>query len=439
MIRWLLLFGGCVGAGMIGLVGGFYTTFPSAEVAQYAEVQFHARNKEYALEIGDVRPWWLPGVRATDVTLYTVKKGKKSKDKPSPTPVRSEMMKLDALAVRLQVLPRLAGKWAFGYTAELLGGDISGTFSQGAASIDLNFDADGLDLAMMPIERDDLVVHLAGKLSGKSNLALDGEDVKNSTGSLELSFEGLSLAEGSKVMGLELPVVSFSAAKVKLEAQDGALEVTEGTFDGDVIDMTLSGDISLNKKLERSRNRLKLVVTLPEDLDKLAKLAPAMKRARDEEGGYHFNIGGTLVSPTFRPGRGTDSKVASSGITDFDKPELSGLSGGDAGEDADPEVAREERKKRREDRVKERRERLRKRREESAGRGGDENEGMLPPLHEVDEGEERQERQERRPIEEQHGDELEDDMGPGRAQNQMPDLGPPNLEMGGEMGGGEEE
>ena len=433
MMRWLSLFAACGAAGTLGLAAGFYTTFPSDEVARYAEVQFHARNKDYALDVGDVRPWWLPGVRATDVTFYTVKKGKKSKDTPSPTPVRSEMMKLDALAVRLQVLPRLAGKWAFGYTAELLGGDVSGTFSQGAASIDLNFVADGLDLSLMPIERDDLVVHLAGKLSGKSNLALDGEDVKNSTGALELSFEGLQLAAGSKVMGLELPVVSFTAAKAKLEAQDGALEVTEGTFDGDVIDMTLSGDVSLNKKLERSRNRLKLVVTLPEDLDKLAKLAPALKRARDEDGGYHFNIGGTIVSPTFRPGRGTDNKVAKNAGIDLDKPDFGTLSGADGGEDADPEVAREERKKRREERVKERRERLRKRREESAGRGGDEDEGMLPPLHEVDEGEERQER---RPIEEQQGDELEDDMGPGRAQNQMPDLGPPNMEMGGE---GEEE
>ncbi|MSQ00700.1 MAG: type II secretion system protein GspN [Myxococcales bacterium] len=426
MMRWIALLGGCAAAGASGLVAGFYTTFPSEEVARYAEVQFHARNKDYALEVGDVRPWWLPGVRATDVTLYTVKKGKKSNDNPAPSPVRSEMMKLDALAVRLQVLPRLAGKWAFGYTAELLGGDVSGTFSQGAASIDLNFVADGLDLALMPIERDELTVHLAGKISGKSNLALDGENVKNSTGALELSFEGLQLAEGSKVMGLELPVVSFSVAKVKLEAQDGALEVTEGTFDGDVIDMTLSGDISLNKKLERSRNRLKLVVSLPEDLDKLAKLAPAMKRARDEEGGYHFNIGGTIGSPTFRPGRGSDSKVAKSGAADLDKPDFGGLSGAEAGEDVDPEVAREERKKRREERVKERRERLRKRREESAGRGGDEEEGMMPPLQEVDEGDVR------RPLEEQHGDELEDDMGPGAAQNRMPDLGPPNLEFGGE-------
>ncbi len=426
MIRWALLLAACGGAGLAGLAVGFYTTFPSEDAAAFAEYRFHAANKDYSLDVGDVRPWWLPGVRATEVKVYTVKKGRKTKDDPDPVATRNEMIALDALAVRLQVLPRLMGKWSFGYTAELLDGAIDGSFATGESGVELDFTASGLDLGQVSIDKEDVSVRLGGKLQGQSDLKLDAEDVKASTGFVELSFDGLQLADGSKVMGLDLPVVSFTTAKVRLEAQEGKLVVTEGQFDGDVLDMTLSGDISLNKKLERSRNRLELAVTLPEDLDKLARLAPQLKRARDDEGAYHFNIGGTVLSPTFRPGRGTSTKVARG--DDGDGPGPRGLGEADLGsrDDADPEAEREERRKRREERIKERKERLRKRREESAGVGGgepnDEDGPRLPPLEPVDEAD----REPRRPIEDfGGGDELEDDGGMGNPRQQMPDMGPP--------------
>lgn len=423
MKNWLLLLAGSMAAGALGAAVGFYATFPSSEAATYAAYSFHEANKDYALAIGDVRPWWLPGVKATDVVIYTVKRGKRTKDEPKPGYVRTEMAKLDSLGVRLQLLPRLMGKWSFGYTASLLGGDIDGSYATGDDGVDLDFTASGLDLSKMPIDKGDVVVHLGGTLGGKSDLVLDATDVKNSTGSIELTFDGLKLDEGSKVMGLTLPVVTFSTAKVRLEAKEGKLEVTDGTFDGDVLDMTLTGDISLNKKLARSRNRMELAVTLPEDLDKLAQIAPQLKRARDDEGAYHFNIGGTILSPTFRPGRGTGGKIAG-GDGEEGMPRLSLPRGGASlgnDEAGDPDAAREERKKKREERIKERRERLKKRREEAANGGGRDDMGddepMLPPLQPVDEGD-------RRPLEER--DDLEDDMGPGAARNQMPDLGPPN-------------
>ena len=425
-MKWFLFASGCIGATLFGVVVGVYSTFPASEVKSYAEYQFHAMNKDYALELGEVRPWWLPGVRASDVTVFTIKKGKRSKDTPKPGMVRTEMVKLDTLGVRLQLLPLLGGNNTYGFDASLLGGAVEGSFSQGATSIDLVFSARDLDLSQMPIEKDDMTVHLAGTLSGTSDLALDGEDVKNSTGALELTLNGLQLAAGSKVMGLELPVVTFSAAKIRLEAKDGKLEVTEGTFDGDVLDMTLSGDISLNKKLLRSRNRLELTVTLPEDLDRLAKLAPQMKRARDAEGAYHFNIGGTLLSPTFRPGRGVAGKLAKTDSDDSSLPRFGGGERAEAGSDAGMEAddAREERKKRREDRIKERRERLKKRREDQAV------EPKEAPGYEEPEPEDHQ--FEDRPMRDDMRRFPEDDIGAGFPQQDMPDRGPPNMEFGGE-------
>jgi hypothetical protein len=280
----------------------------------------------------------------------------------------------------------------------------------------------------MPIEKDSVMVRLAGTLSGKSDLVLDSEDVKASTGAISLSFDGLKLDEGTKVMGLAVPVVTFTSASVRLEATEGKLVVTDGTFDGDVLDMTLSGDISLNKKLARSRNRLELTVTLPEELDKLAKIAPTLKRARDPEGAYHFNIGGTILSPTFRAGKGAAAGLASR--EEGGEPRIGGLGGGGAaegGDDISAEDAREERRKRREERIAERRERLRKRREEAAANGGGGAIGEQgeddPMLDEMDEP-----RIGRRPPPNRGEDDVEGgdfDMGPGAPQMDMPDMGPP--------------
>lgn len=367
MMRWLLLGIAASGSACMGSLVGLFVTFPSQAASEWAAYQVHERDDDYALEVGDVRPWVFPGLRATDVTFYSVKKGRKTKDDPEPAAVRSELLKLDSLAVRIQVLPRILGTWSFGYAAEMMDGTISGHYARGDSGAELSFEIADLDLGLAPIQTDDATVILGGKLGGSSDLVLDSEDVKASTGSLELVFDGLKLAEGSKVMGLVLPVVQFATAKVRLEAKEGKLAVTEGTFDGDVIDMTLSGDIAINKKIERSRNRMELVVTLPPDLDQLARIAPSLKRARDAEGAYHFNIGGTIVSPTFRAGRGTGGIAKN----DDDGPrgrldggdEGSEMADGDAGTDAD--ATRDERKRKREERIKERRERLRKRREEA--------------------------------------------------------------------------
>ncbi|MBM4391625.1 MAG: type II secretion system protein GspN [Deltaproteobacteria bacterium] len=440
MLRWLALGAGCVLTGGIGTAAGLYMAFPSEKAAEYAEWRVHSANDDYALEVGGVHPWWLPGVAADDVTFYTVKKARRKKDQEGPTLERVQVLQLDRLAVRAQLLPLLLGKTAVSYQAELLGGSIDGAFARSDTAMELEFEIDELDLGAAPIEKDDLSVSLLGTLSGKADLVLDTEDVKASTGGLELSFDGLKLGAGSKVMGIELPAVSFSTAGVKLEVQQGKLEVIEGKFDGDLIDMELSGDISLNKKLERSRNRLELVVTLPEDLDKLASIAPPLKRSRDEEGGFHFSIGGTVLSPTFRPGRGTgkSSRSDRDGEESPSKPRL--LSGEEGGvSEDDPEAAREERRKRREERIKERRERLKKRREEAAQTRGDgavvgdgEGDMMGGPMDDLGDG--------RGPRDDDgggYGDDMgppddfeypDNDMGPGRPMDGMPDGGPPGNE-----------
>ncbi len=373
-----VLFGlAAIGWGGVMFLIGLYVTFPAIAARERVVYEFGewSRN-EYAVDIGDLSLWRLSGVDLSDVTFYTVKKGRKTKDEPDPPRERTPMLHLDGLAVRAAPISMLMGKDALAFVAEIYGGALSGEFAQSDAGVEVSFDGGDIDLGKLPVATDKMTLNLVGIASGEADLTFDATDVKNSSGFLKLSFEGLGLAADSAVAGFGLPEVSFSEAGVAFEIKDGKLAVTEGTFASDTLNATLSGDIVLNKKLVRSRNRLELLFSLPDDLDKLAQIAPDLKRARDDDGKYHVAIGGTILSPTVRFSR---SGRSGGGGIKGDKGDLAGMGeldspmgGGDFAPSADPE----ERRKAREDRIRARRERLKERREQAErdkplGNGGE--------------------------------------------------------------------
>lgn len=372
MIRRLLLGLGGITWGGISFIAGLYLTFPSHKASEFASWKVgELTDHEYAVDLGSLSPWIFPGAKATNVKVYTVKKGHKGKDEDHAPLERTLFMEADSVALRLQLIPRILGKWAVGFSARMYGGDIGGHYAQGATSTELSFDAANIDLTRFPIANSTLTLNLLGTVASDADLDFDLEEVKNSTGHVNLTFDKLGLADGSKISGFILPNVAFTSAKVAMEVKDGKVSVTEGAFESDSLTAALSGEINLSKKLGRSRCKLELTFTLPEEIDKLAGIAPDMKRARDKDGQYHFVVGGTVASPHVRPGRG--GALASSAGEGFSGG--GGLLGRGAGgasmgaDGGDPDESAEDRRKRREERIKERRERMRKRREEAAARG----------------------------------------------------------------------
>jgi type II secretion system protein N len=365
MIRRILWVMGGLAWGVVSMLVGLHATFPEDVARERIEYEFHrATNKEMAVGIGGLSLWRLSGADLSDVQLYTVKRGRKTKDEPHPPMERTEVLHFDRLAMRAAVLPTLMGKQAVAFAAEIYDGVLDGTWAQSDQAIELSFDVSDVDLTKMPATGASMELNLLGKLEGEADLVLDTEDVKNSSGTMRLNFPGIGLGKGSKVMGFELPEVVFDKAVVAGEVKDGKLEITEGTFESSVLTATLSGDVSLNKKLGRSRNRLELTFTLPEDIDKLASISPDLKRARDADGVYHFLVTGTVLAPNARPSKtGSRGKGIASGE---DGPSF-GASDGPMATDGPLSggLTDEEKKAKREERIKARRERLRKRREEA--------------------------------------------------------------------------
>ncbi len=393
-VAWIL--GGCVW-GVVAFGVGAWAAFPEEAVKDRMVYEVGKGSKdEYALDVEDLSLWRLSGLDARDVKLYTVKKPRKGpkKKKPAEEPEatdapesaleRSLALSLDRLAVRAAVIPTLMGERAVAFVAETLDGSIDGTWAQSKGGVKLAFDADDLDLSLVPPGKEGTQLSFLGKLQAHADLELDSDDPKKSKGTLRFDLPGFGLAKGSKLGGFELPEVVFDKAVLAMEADNGKLEVTEGTFESSTLTATVSGNVTLNKKLARSRLRLEIVFSLPDDLDKLAQLAPDLRRARDAEGQYHYLVTGTVLDPSARAtragakgkGPGARDKGDDDGMPGLlDRP-FAGAGGGDASD--------EDRKAAREKRLEERRERLRKRREDAEKNGAPGMDRPFPPRDDGD-------------------------------------------------------
>ena len=354
---------GAVGWFVLFTLVGLYVTFPSDVAKERVIHEFDKANEgEFALQMGDLSLWRLTGVQMDQVEVMALKRGKRSKDNPKPGMEATSFLKLDELALRAQLLPLALGQRAVAFSAELWGGTIDGTFSTSTALTEVEGEAHDLDLSRFPIQNGETVLNLVGTLDAEASLSLNTEELKESKGKLRVGFSSLGLGDGSKAGGFGLPVVSFTKAEVIFEVKDGKMEVTSGDFESSELTATLSGDITLNKKLSRSRNRLELAFSLPPNLDELARIAPEMKRARDEDGKYHAMISGTLASPSFRLSRTRVGERA--GPITGSGPVALGGGLGEGGSPLPSDMSEEERRVAREKRIQDRRERLRKRREE---------------------------------------------------------------------------
>jgi type II secretion system protein N len=367
-------------------VGGLWLAFPEdAARTRVAWEVSRASKDEYALDVAHLSPWRLSGLDARDVKLYTVKKPRKVRPKkgedgeaaPEDQALeRTLAFSLDRLAARVAILPLLTGERAVAFLAETLGGTVDGTWAQSDKGTKVAFELDALDLARVPHGEGTTSLQLLGRLDARGDLLLDTQDTRKSAGTMRFDLPGFGLAKGSKLGGFDLPEVVFDKAVLAFEVEDGKARVTDGTFESSSLDATVTGDITLNKRLARSRLRLEVVFTLPQDLDQLAQLAPDLRRARDTEGKYHYQITGTVLDPSARPSRGGVGKARErlkvGEVGGEGAPVIGDVppAGKDAAEPRiEPDASPEDRRAAREERLRERRERMRRRREEAEARG----------------------------------------------------------------------
>jgi len=295
---------GAIAATFVGFVVGLHVHFPSEAALERLRYEVQDRsNGDWGLDASDLGLYRLTGVTLDDVTLYKVKKSRfRRHGEDERPPEVSAWLAADRLSARLELLSLLRGGTMVDFDADLYGGNLSGAAGQVGSSMRFQAEGEDIDLSRMPLSGDDWSADLTGMLQIDADLDVNREQIKESTGHLKISAQDLGLASG-EFSGFKLDPMKFTESVLSFEVNNGVATVKEGHLVSDMLEATISGDITLNKDVKRWRMRLSVVVTLNEALDKLARFAPGLADARAEDGSYHFMMAGTPGLAKLRPDR----------------------------------------------------------------------------------------------------------------------------------------
>lgn len=386
------LIAAAVAWGLLIFVIALRVHFPSDVALERIQVELQNRtDNAWALDASSLSLWGLSGVRFDDVTFYSLEEPKRRRRvrrrasgsddvdnaEDIPDPIKATpFLQAERVRARVALLPFLGGTQKVVFNSRILSGDLRGTVAQSDEQRSIFLEGRSLDLSKLPIGGSSWSIDATGKMMLDVDLDLSNTNPRESTGEIHLSFEGLGI-QSAQAMGMELTPVAFSEAVFDINLANGKAEFAQGVLDGDILDATFSGYITLSKKdLMRSRLRVNVRMELDSTLDSLAKFSPDLREARDEEGVYHLLCTGTLKRPSCSADRRAAGNLTSSSRrtppprpakTNRPKPKM----GPDFVEDQldeedvrplDEEEAREARRKRRLERIRERRERLREER-----------------------------------------------------------------------------
>jgi type II secretion system protein N len=401
MMQKLALVAGGLAWGVLVFAIGFKVNFPRDALLERLRYEVQDRGEgKWALDAGSADIWFLHGVEFDDLVVYKVEAPKKPRPKKRRGKAKlddggedagegalkgSTFFRADHARVSVALLPLLQGQLGADFAAEVLQGDLSGTYARSDAASVVQLAGEGLNLALLPLSGDDWSIDASGTAALDADLALDATDPKKSEGTLNLSIADFAIDKAS-IKGFDLSPTAFSEAKLEIALQEGKATIETGSLVSEAVQVELSGHATVNgAEPSRWRLRVQAKVTLGEDLDKLARMLPDMKEARGEDDAYHFICTGTLERPTCRidravvgPARGAAGLGGAGGLKPRGRIGADDALGDGPGPasflgprgiepSGDPEADREARLQR----IRERREKLRKEREARAAGGED--------------------------------------------------------------------
>lgn len=396
-MRTLLLVAGAAVWGVVVFVFALHVHFPGEEVLDRAKYEVEqASDGGWAIDAESLDLWRVSGVEADGLVLYDVESKRSRRrrvrrraggsddvdnaEDEQPALKATPFVRFDTLRARVPLLALLFGTQQVDFDAELLQGSLEGSYGRSDARTQFELDATDLDLSMVPLKGKTWEVNAIGALQLESSLDLNDENPRESTGELRLRIDQLAI-ESAKAMGIELTPVAFTEAAFDVQLANGKAEITKGILDGDLIDATISGNVSMSKReASRWRMRVNIKLELDETLDQFARFSPDLKDARDDEGVYHLSCMGVLTRPNCTADRVASGKRGKSigAAAAARRSQMEASPDFEPVSDEDRDAAREERRRKRMERIQARRDRLRQERK-ADDEGEDLDEVMDPP------------------------------------------------------------
>jgi type II secretion system protein N len=304
-----------------------YWTFPYERVAAYLVDRVAQSGKGYALEIGELSPYWLTGVHLSNVKLTKLgpeaagaplapKGGPADKDKAASA---GGFQIRDARA-RLGLVALLTGSKTVNFDAELEAGEIEGSFAGDDESQHVEATLDDIDLEKSGALESLISLPAKGTLSGDIDLTL-GKDPKQTEGAITLKLAGLIIGDGKAKLkvgsmgGLTVDPIEIGNLVIDVEVKSGVGVIKKVSSDGKDLELSGSGDVRFAEPVGRTRLSVLLKAKFTDNYRNKSPRTRAMfslldsgmpeaNAAKTPDGALQFRLAGTLSSPRFLPAGG---------------------------------------------------------------------------------------------------------------------------------------
>ncbi len=367
-----------------------WVTFPWSKVSE--QITVHAADSGIAFQAASLRPS-VVGARAKQLVVGPLGGDKSPWIQAKKLKVKTGIGGALSAALEVRKISKEGGASGLGELVQRLltslgevtvAGDMYGADIDLSASDDkgeamrLDLATGKLDLAAYPIQSESFAANPTGRLKADADVLWHWEDPKKSSGSVDMTFDKLHLT-GFKVQGFALPETTFDRAEAHLKLGKGRAEFRNTAFESDVVEATVEGFVNLRKDVLRSTLALRVKFKVRDDLAGLLSVAGLKKdsRHRDNDGWFHYQVQGRLMSPQFkerrvnrpsaRKNRPASDGVRGDGDNEVREPKGTKRKPKPSSSDDEP-VSREEMSEERKSEIEEERARLReerlKRREE---------------------------------------------------------------------------
>ncbi|MCM0605375.1 MAG: type II secretion system protein GspN [Xanthomonadaceae bacterium] len=214
-----------------------------------------------------------------------------------------QFFQLEAVKVSPSILSLFTGKIGADIYIPMGTGSFNATLGTSGRNFSITVDGANLELGQ--------IFSLAGfpgiKTKGQLNLELflsgDMQTAPSWNGELSVTGKNLAILP-QNIMGIELPIMSISEMKNKVTLTGGKAKIVDGIIGkiGDDIAILLSGDLTLQNRMDESQVNLKAILKLSQKItSSLTILEAILSQSKQADGSYGYLVTGIAVSPVIAP------------------------------------------------------------------------------------------------------------------------------------------
>lgn len=327
-LRW----SGYVAAYLAVLTLFFYITFPFSAlkqriIAAYAATQGGASPGR--LEIDDLTwSFAFPGVVASGVRMVSLNPevGAATED------TKPRVITLEEMSARVSPVKWLFGTKDIAFSADGMGGEVDGNIVISSKGREYSIELRDVSPGQLPTIAETIGLPMKGVVNGEMHITLPEEKAALAQGEVNLVIENLEIGDGkAKIRNtIALPTVQVGTLEIKATITSGQLKIEKLSANGSDLELEGEGKIRLRDKVQQSgvevlvrfgftdkyRNKSDLTKAIFGDPKSTAPglfdMDPTMKRAKQSDGSYNFNVSGSFDRLRYTP---TSQRIGSQRTT----------------------------------------------------------------------------------------------------------------------------